>query len=153
MAEQRAENDVLGQRLRRLDVCAVSDALDQLGLAPAVTGIWPRTARVRIAGPVVTVKLAKGPPPAGSPPRHLCTTAIESAPEGGVIVVEQRTGVDAAGWGGMLSNAATVRRLSGVIVEGSARDIDEAADLSFPVFARGQTARTARGRAVICECR
>ena len=134
------------KRLRRLDVCCVSDALDQLGLPSAVTGLTPRTVRGAISGPVVTVRLAQGAPPPGHPPRHLCTTAIESAQPGGVIVVEQRTGVDAAGWGGMLSNAAVVRGLSGVILDGPARDIDEAADLGFPVFARGQTARTARGR-------
>jgi 4-hydroxy-4-methyl-2-oxoglutarate aldolase len=134
------------QRLRRLDVCAVSDALDQLKLPSAVTGIGPRTARRRIAGQVVTVRLAAGSAPPEATPRHLCTTAIEAAPVGGVVVVEQRTGLDASGWGGILSNAALTRALSGVIVEGPARDIDEAADLGFPVYARSQTARTARGR-------
>ena len=33
-----------------------------------------------------------------------------------------------------------------MIVDGLARDIDEATDLSFPVYGRGSTARTARGR-------
>jgi len=139
-------DDTTLQRLRRLDVCAVSDALDQLNLPSAVTGIGPRTARRRIAGEVVTVRLAAGPAPVQAKPRHLGTTAIEAAPVGGVVVVEQRTGLDASGWGGILSNAAQTRGLSGVIVEGPARDIDEAADLGFPVYARGQTARTARGR-------
>jgi regulator of RNase E activity RraA len=91
------------------------------------------------------VKLAAGAAP-GGPGRHLCTTAIEAANPGDVIVIEQRTGIDAAGWGGMLSNAARLRGLSGVIVEGPARDIDEAADIAFPVFSRNITARTARGR-------
>jgi regulator of RNase E activity RraA len=134
------------ERLRRLDACAISDALDLLELTPAVTGLLPRTVRKRIAGQVVTVKLAAGTPPAGTPAKHLCTTAIDAAEAGDVIVVEQRTGLDAAGWGGILSNAASVRGLAGVVVEGPARDVDEAADLAFPIFARGQTARTARGR-------
>ncbi len=62
------------------------------------------------------------------------------------MVVEQRTGVTAAGWGGILSRAAKARSLAGAIVDGPARDIDEALELGFPVFARGCTARTARGR-------
>ena len=33
-------------------------------------------------------------------------------------MVEQRTGVECAGWGGILSNAARLKGLSGVIVEG-----------------------------------
>jgi len=34
-------------RLGRLDVCSISDALDQLGLAPAVSGISSRAVRKR----------------------------------------------------------------------------------------------------------
>lgn len=138
--------DDVATRLARLDACAVSDALDQLGLPPSVTGLNPRAAKGRISGSVITVKLAAGKPPEGTTPRHLCTTAIDMAEPGQVIVVEQRTGIECAGWGGILSNAARGRGVSGVIVEGLARDVDEAAEIGFPVYARGSTARTARGR-------
>ena len=138
--------DDYATRLARLDACAVSDALDQLGLPPSVTGLAPRAAKGRISGSIITVKLAAGKPPEGTTPRHLCTTAIDMATPGQVIVVEQRTGVECAGWGGILSNAARGRGVSGVIVEGLARDVDEAAEIGFPVYARGSTARTARGR-------
>ena len=137
--------DILA-RLAKLDACAVSDALDQLGLPASVTGLAPRAARQRISGRVITVKLAAGKPPADAPVRHLCTAAIDAANPGDVIVVEQRTGVECAGWGGILSNAARIKGLSGVIVEGLARDVDEAAEIGFAVYARGATARTARGR-------
>jgi regulator of RNase E activity RraA len=139
------ETNLIIERLRRLDTCALSDAVDQLGLPSAVSGLLPRTAKTRICGRILTVKLAAGNPTAG-PTRHLCTGAIEAAHRGDVIVVEQRTGTDAAGWGGILSNAARLRGVSGVIVEGPARDIDEAAEISFPIFSRCATARTARGR-------
>ena len=33
-----------------------------------------------------------------------------------------------------------------MIIDGLARDVDEAADIGFPVYARGATALTARGR-------
>lgn len=133
-------------RLARLDACAVSDALDQVGCPPSVTGLKALSVRQRISGRVTTVRLAAGKPPEGSPSRHLCTTAIDTSEPGAVIVVEQKTGIECAGWGGILSNAARGRAISGVIVEGYARDIDEAADIGFPVYARGGTARTARGR-------
>ena len=138
--------DDFATRLARLDACAVSDALDQLGLPSSVTGLGSRAARGRISGSIVTVKLAAGKPSEGTTPRHLCTTAIDMATPGQVIVVEQRTGIECAGWGGILSNAARGRGVSGVIVEGLARDVDEAAEIGFPVYARGCTARTARGR-------
>ena len=136
---------MLGRRLTAMDACAVSDAMDRLGLSGAVTGLRRLATHKRIAGKVITVKLAAGVSPSGSK-RHLCTGAIEAADEGDVIVVQQSTGVNAAGWGGVLSSAAFQRELSGVIVEGPARDIDEADELGFPVFARHGTCLTARGR-------
>jgi 4-hydroxy-4-methyl-2-oxoglutarate aldolase len=133
------------QRLSKLDSCAVSDALDSLKIPGSVTGIHRLATRQRIAGAVLTVTLEKAAPSSGSS-RHLCTAAIEAAQPGDVIVVQQRTGIDAAGWGGVLSTAAKIKQVAGVIVEGPARDIDESEQLGFPVFARNATARTARGR-------
>ena len=139
-------SDSLVDRLRRLDACALSDTMDRLKLPSAVTGIVSRSVRKRIAGRVRTVKLeaANGRIAA----HHLCTTAIEAADAGDVIVVEQRSGIDAAGWGGILSMGALTKGVSGVIVEGPARDIDEAVDFGFPVYSRSATARTARGRII-----
>src|SRR5580700_11717583 len=136
-------------RLGRVDSCAVSDALDKLGLKGAVTGLHRLSTERQIAGRVVTVKLdagaALGAPGAA---RHLGTAAVEAARPGDVIVVEQRTGIDAAGWGGNLSLGAKLRGVSGVIVEGPARDVDQGRLYDFPVFARDHTSRTARGRIV-----
>jgi 4-hydroxy-4-methyl-2-oxoglutarate aldolase len=133
-------------RLARLDSCAVSDALDKLGLKGAVTGIHRLATDLRIAGRVLTVKLDRAE--GRSNTRHLCTSAIEAAKPGDIIVVEQRTGLDAASWGGNLALGAKIRGVAGVIVEGPARDIDDCRRLDFPVFARSHTARTARGRIV-----
>lgn len=134
-------------RLAALDACAVSDALDRLGLPGAVTGIQRLSSTRRIWGRVITVKMERddGRPPAS---RHLGTTAIDAAQPGDVIVMEQRSGIDAACWGGNLSLGAQLRQVAGVIVDGPARDIDEARDYDFPVFARSATSRTARGRIV-----
>ena len=139
-------SDVL-TRLARLDSCAVSDALDKLGLAGAAAGIHRLSTDRRISGRVVTVKLDRddGQPAAS---RHLGTTAIEASQPGDVIVVEQRTGIDAAGWGGVLSLGASLKGIAGVIIDGPTRDVDEARAHDFAVFARDHTARTARGRIV-----
>lgn len=135
-------------RLARLDCCAVSDAMDKLGLVGGVSGLEQRASVRRIAGRVVTYKLVpKDQAPAlAGPPRHLGTTAIETAQPGDIIVVEQRTGLDAGSWGGILSLAAKLRGVAGVIADGPVRDIDEARGYDFPVYCRSLTARTARGR-------
>jgi 4-hydroxy-4-methyl-2-oxoglutarate aldolase len=132
-------------RLLALDSCAVSDALDSLGLPPAVDGLSPLVLHRRIAGPAVTVKL--GPErPTGAAVRHLGTAAIEASGPGDVIVIEHSSGAECAGWGGVLSAGAQMNGVSGVVIDGAARDIDEARALAFPIFGRWATARTARGR-------
>lgn len=138
-------SDDLLDRLMQMDSCAVSDAMDSLGLPGEVTGINNQTTKEKIVGRTLTVELGSKPPEGGSA-KHLCSGAIECGKAGNVIVIDQRTGIDAAGWGGVLSNAAQHNDIEGVIVEGPARDIDEAAGLGFSVYARGHTARTARGR-------
>jgi len=134
------------ERLKRVDSCAVSDALDKLGLTGAVTGIARVSSDARLAGRVLTVKLDRAEGRTST--RHLCTAAIEAAAPGHVIVCEQRTGLDAACWGGNLTIAAQMRGVAGAIIDGPARDIDESRQLGFPVFARTVTGRTARGRIV-----
>jgi len=139
--------DDLISRLNRLDSCAVSDAMDKLGARGVVTGIHLLSTQRKIAGRVITVKLGAddGRPTAA---KHLGTTAIELANPGDVIVVEQRTGIEAAAWGGNLSLGAKVRGVAGVICEGPARDIDESRLHDFPVYARDHTCTTARGRLI-----
>src|SRR6185295_3876396 len=112
-----------------------------------VTGVPRQSGNVRIAGRAVTVKLGVGERPAG-PPRHLCATAIETSGSDDIIVIEQRSGIEAAGWGGLLSLGAKLRGIAGVVCDGPVRDIDEARAHGFTVFARTLTARTARGRIV-----
>jgi 4-hydroxy-4-methyl-2-oxoglutarate aldolase len=134
------------RRLGRLDSCALSDALDRLSLPGCVTGLNAATVPVRIAGRVHTVKLAASSAATAPPARHLGTAAVEACAAGDVIVIEQRTGIDAACWGGILSHGARLRGIAGVIADGPVRDIDEARELAFPVYCRAVTARTARGR-------
>ncbi|MEA2952795.1 MAG: hypothetical protein QOJ96_2315 [Alphaproteobacteria bacterium] len=131
-------------RLGKLDTCAVSDALDRLGLKGAVIGIRPLWPCPRIVGRCVTVKIK----PAGleKPKQHLCTPAIHAATPTDVIVVDNGGRIDVAAWGGLLSLAAQVKKLRGVIVDGACRDVDESRELQFPVYARAAVQVTARGR-------
>jgi len=133
-------------RLAKLDACAVSDALDRLGLPGAVLGIGPLWPCPRIAGRCVTVKIK----PAGleRSRQHLCTSAIAAAAPTDVIVVDNGGRVDVAAWGGLLSLAAQIKKVRGVIVDGACRDVDESRELGFPVYGRTAVQVTARGRIV-----
>lgn len=144
MTDQR---DQYVERLRKIDACAVSDAVDQLGIGGVTTYLEQKSGSGRIAGRAVTVKLGTGDPPPG-PPRHLGTTAIELSGPDNIIVVEQRSGVEAGCWGGLLTLGASVRGVAGVVADGPVRDIDEARGYDFVIFTHTTTSRTARGRVV-----
>ncbi|WP_126176901.1 RraA family protein [Tsuneonella rigui] len=133
-------------RLRALDSCAVSDAIDASGLSGVAQGLQRLSSDRRIAGRCVTVQLA--PDNGVRSPRHLCTAAVEAAGPDDVIVIEHGGRTDAAGWGGILSLAASARGIAGVVIDGAARDIDESRELDLPLFARGGTPSTARRRVV-----
>lgn len=133
------------ERLAALDVCAVSDAMDSLGLPAAVSGLARQSGSGLLVGRAKTVELVEGVPPPDMPKVHLCARAIVAATAETVIVVSH-PGVDAGGWGGVLSTGAQIAGVRGVVVDGPTRDRDEAVGLGFPIYARGTTARTARGR-------
>lgn len=141
-------SDPLLQRLRLLDTCSVSDAMDKLGLSGVVSGLRQRggvTGGGRLAGRALTVKL--GPAQAACPDEApLCAHAIETGSREHVIVIEQRTGIDAACWGGLLTLGASMRGIQGVVVDGAIRDVEEASQYHFPIYSRGLAARSFRGR-------
>jgi 4-hydroxy-4-methyl-2-oxoglutarate aldolase len=132
-------------RLRRLDCCTVSDARDRLRIPGVLSGIPQQSGSSRIAGLIITVKLERGTAPTGVV-RHLGTKAIEAGGPYHVIAVEQRTGVEAGSWGGLLTLGAMVKGIAGVLADGPVRDIDEAREAGFPVFTKALTSLTARGR-------
>ena len=132
------------ERLAKLDTCAVSDALDSLGLKGATWGVRPQWQCPKIAGRAVTMKIK----PAGlqPPTQHLGTAPIEAAQPGDIIVIDNGGKLEFSCWGGLLALSAKLKGVSGVVIDGAARDIDEARDLEFPVYARGVVPMTARGR-------
>lgn len=134
----------LVERLKRLDTCSASDALDRLGLPGAVVGLAALTVRGRVAGPAVTVKL--GAPLEGLPKRHLGAGAVMASQAGDIIVVEHRGRLDVSGWGGLLSRGAVKKGVAAVIIDGACRDLDESLEFGLPIYARAAVPVTARGR-------
>lgn len=138
--------DVVRQRLARLDACAISDALDALGIDGAALGIHSVSVPKPVAGRVVTMELIEyGGRPAT---RHLGTAAIDGAAAGDVIVVANGGRSTVSGWGGVLSAGASRRGVVGVITDGAVRDVDQARAFDLPIYAAAAVPRTARGRVV-----
>ena len=98
----------------------------------------------RIAGFAVTVELE--PLTGRHDGAHILTDAIAAAGAGDIMVVANGGRTDVSSWGGIVSVGAAMRSVRGVITDGACRDVEQARDLGFPVFARAQVPATARGR-------
>lgn len=135
------------ERLRALDTCAVSDALDTLGLGGATTGVRPLwDSGVVVVGRARTV--TAGPRQDDRVAQHIAAAAIEAAGDGDVLVIANDGRVDVSCFGGILTLAAHRRGILGVVIDGACRDIAESEDIGFPVFGRAVVPVTARGRIV-----
>lgn len=148
MAQRSSTRDVTPSRLldafAALDSCAVSDALDALGLPAGVGGLRPVWDSPPLAGFAVTVQVAPFAP--GPPGPHLGAAAVAGAGGHDVVVVANDARTDVSCWGGLLSLGARLRGVRGVVVDGACRDVAEARELAFPVHARASVPATARGR-------
>lgn len=135
----------LRERLLKLSTTNVSDALDALGYRGATYGIRPiYEGAGKIAGSAVTVKMTAAGETKGKV--HLGIRAIEAAQAGDVVVVDNGGRLDTSCWGGILANGALLKGISGVVIDGACRDVDDYVELGFPVYARGSVVATARGR-------
>lgn len=132
------------KRLEILSTTNLSDALDKVGIRGAIIGIRPLLGIPKVVGRAVTIKITA----AGMTPskHHLGTEAIASSQEGDIIAIDNKGDTQNNCWGEILSCAAKMKGVSGVIIDGAARDVDICEELGFPIFARGIVPITARGR-------
>lgn len=133
------------RRIEKLSTTNIADALDALGLKGATYGIRPIWEGAgKICGRVVTVKMTAAGLTTGK--THLGIRAIEAAQKGDIVLVDNGGRIDTSCWGGILANGAKLKGISGVIVDGAVRDVDDFVEIDFPVYSRGAVVATARGR-------
>jgi len=137
--------DALLARFAALDSSAVSDALDARSLPSGLVGLGPVWGGTTLVGRAATVQLEPAVAGQGGG-AHICATAVAEAGDEDVIVVANDGRLDVSSWGGLLSLGAALRGVRGAIVDGACRDVAEARELRFPVYARGTAPVTARGR-------
>lgn len=132
------------QRLAKLATTNLADAMDKVGVRGAVIGIRPMYDCPKIIGRAVTIKITAAG--AVTSKYHLGVRAIDAASSGDVIIIDNRGDLNNNCWGEILSMGSKMKGISGVVVDGAARDIDACKEFGFPVYARGTVPITARGR-------
>lgn len=134
-------------RLEKLETTLIADAIDTIQGSPQrfAYGINPMNAKPRkIIGRAVTVKItAAGMTKSKT---HMCIRAIDAAQEGDVIVIDNGGRLDTNCWGGLTALAAKLKGVSGTVIDGACRDIEDYNECDYPVFARGRVISTGRGR-------
>jgi regulator of RNase E activity RraA len=138
--------DDLVQRLARLDTCAVSDALDRLGLPGSAVGLPPLGAGQRMAGPAFTVRYV----PVGAE-HGTVGDYLDECVAGQVVVLDNRGRTDCTVWGEILTALAYDKGIAGTAIDGVCRDVHEALRLGYPIYSRGRFMRTGKDRVEVAE--
>lgn len=89
--------------------------------------IKQRTINKRIIGPALTVKLTPGD-------IVDCLAIFDVAKPGDVVVIDAFSESETSIWGGLMSGLCKAAGIIGVVIDGSARDTDEAKMLDFPIY-------------------
>lgn len=139
-------SDELIQQLATMTTSGVSDALDQLGIPGQCLGIMPLDRSFRVCGRAWTLRYG----PSGQDPGTV-GDYIDDIEPGQVVVLDNRSRVDATVWGDLLTTTASVRGVPGTVIDGVCRDVDRSLELGYPIFSRGNWMRTGKDRVRVEE--
>ncbi|MBI5158593.1 orotidine 5'-phosphate decarboxylase [Candidatus Micrarchaeota archaeon] len=118
-------DDEIRSLLFSVSSCNASDAMHREG---GMRGILSITPGLKAVGKAFTARAFPGD---WAKP----VEAIDEASEGDVIVVDCG-GVEKAVWGALASESAKRKKLSGVVINGGIRDVEEIRKMGFPAFAK-----------------
>jgi 4-hydroxy-4-methyl-2-oxoglutarate aldolase len=117
---------------RHVPAATLHEAGGKIGVLPSA--IKPVAPGFRICGPAFTVHSPGGD-------NLWLHRAIVAARPGDVLVVYTNGVFDHGYWGEVMTTAAKVRGLAGLVIDACVRDADLLEQIGFPVFARGLSIR------------
>lgn len=128
MEKYRAMEEVLSLS------CVIGDAMERDNVMKSYMRM--RSVNKKIIGPALTVKLTPGC-------IVDCLPIFDLAKPGDVVVIDAFGESETSIWGGLMSGLGRAAGVRGVIIDGSARDTDEARLLDFPIISRHVSPRAA----------
>ena len=138
-------NQAIVSQYLNVSVPNVSDALDRLGLNGSTVGILPIYPCAKIAGPAATLKYV----PHGVAEESTVLGTLKAIVHGGVgsiLVVDASENPSVNSLGGVAGATAKHHGLAGCVTDGVVRDVDEYKIYGLPVYARGISQQSVRGR-------
>ncbi|MGF6597718.1 4-hydroxy-4-methyl-2-oxoglutarate aldolase [Paraburkholderia sp. GAS448] len=128
---ERVEASVV-EAARKLPAATLHEAGGKTGALPSA--IKPVAPGFRICGTAFTVHSPGGD-------NLWLHRALALAQPGDVLVVYTNGVYEHGYWGEIMTTAAKVRGLGGLVIDGGVRDADLLEEIGFPVFSRGQSIR------------
>ena len=118
----RTVDEDIRKILREVSTSNISDAMHRKGAMKDIHAV----VRGKMVGTAVTVQAFAGD-------WAKTVEAIDIAKEGDVIVIYNES-KDIACWGGLATLSSLNKGISGVVIEGAVRDIDEIENLKLPIY-------------------
>ena len=132
------------QALSPFNTPEISDALDACGVEGALLHIKPLILGKKLIGPAYTVQYKSYTNACEN--FRSASDYIDNVPTASVIVIDNDSRVDCTVWGGILTQAARLKGISGTIVNGAVRDAHQIQDAHYPVFCLDQYMRSGKNR-------
>ncbi|HOV22345.1 MAG TPA: DUF561 domain-containing protein [bacterium] len=126
---KRVKKGNIREVLLKVSTDNISDALHRGGWLKDISPVLGR--QFKMAGKAITVRTFPGD---WAKP----VEAIDISEKGDVIVIDAG-GVSPAVWGELATSSAKVKGVSGVVIYGYIRDVEEIIEMNFPSFAVGIT--------------
>ena len=134
------------RRAAQLATSTLANALDAEGFHDQVLSTLKSVSPgMRFTGPAMTVREITAKHGTFTSADFRVGAIIDAAQAGDVVVIDMG-GAKISTWGGMASLAAKEKGVSGLLVDGGIRDLEEMIEFGFPVFARHLVPTTGRTR-------
>jgi regulator of RNase E activity RraA len=134
-------NPEIKRQLIAFGTCAVSDAMDRLGIPCSLYGIKPIVKGKAICGPAFTVKYI----PCGVI-KGTVGDFLDDVQPGEVVVIDNGGRDYCTVWGGLMSVSASARGIEGTVIDGVCRDVPSIYEENYGIYTKGVYMVTGKDR-------
>lgn len=132
------------ERLGRLDVASVSDAMDKIGIPCGLLGIHAVVPSKHICGRAFTVHYVPNGVVKGN-----VGDFLDDVQPGQVVVIDNSGRLYCTVWGDIMTFVATRKGIAGTVIDGVCRDIPGILENDYPIFTKSTYMVTGKDRVTV----
>lgn len=132
------------ERLEKLDVASVSDAMDKIGIPCGLLGIHAVVPGKHICGRAFTVHYVPNGVVKGN-----VGDFLDDVQPGQVVVIDNGGRLYCTVWGDIMTFVATRKGIAGTVIDGVCRDIPGIKENDYPIFTKSTYMVTGKDRVTV----